>query len=52
MACRSIPKAEAAAQEILSLTKAPEDKLVVMHLDLGSMKSIRNFAQEFKSSEP
>ena len=51
MACRSVERGNAAAQDILqnnpSLNK---NQLIVMNLDLGSIKSIRSFVTEFKKS--
>ena len=51
LACRSAERAEAAAEDILKVTKASKDNLVLMTLNLASMKSIRQFAKDFKSSE-
>jgi NAD(P)-dependent dehydrogenase (short-subunit alcohol dehydrogenase family) len=47
MASRSLDKAEAAKKEILG--HAPKGKIIVMQLDLMDLKSIKTFAQEFKT---
>ncbi|NJR37977.1 MAG: protochlorophyllide reductase [Leptolyngbyaceae cyanobacterium CSU_1_4] len=46
MACRDIPKAEKAAQ---SLGMSP-DRYTIMHLDLASLSSVRQFVQTFRDS--
>jgi NAD(P)-dependent dehydrogenase (short-subunit alcohol dehydrogenase family) len=45
MACRSMPKANASAEQIKALK--PAGKVVVMPLDLGDLDSVRKFAAEF-----
>jgi NAD(P)-dependent dehydrogenase (short-subunit alcohol dehydrogenase family) len=45
MACRSLPKANAAADQIKALN--PAGKIVVMALDLGDLESVRAFATAF-----
>ena len=50
LACRDIIKAEEAAQEIQSET-GYIGKVKVMKLDLASMKSIRQFVDDFKKGK-
>ena len=47
MACRSLQRATGARQEILE--DFPNAKIIVMHLDLAEMKSVRAFVEEFKT---
>ena len=47
MACRNLDKAQAARQQILE--KFPKASITCMPLDLGSLKSVRAFAQAFTS---
>jgi NAD(P)-dependent dehydrogenase (short-subunit alcohol dehydrogenase family) len=49
MACRDLKKAENAAKEIKN--KNPNAKIVIMKLDLSSLKSVRNFAEEVSKQE-
>src|SRR4030042_3233632 len=46
MGCRDKAKGEGAVKKIREAV--PGAKLVLMHLDLASLKSIRSFADEFK----
>jgi protochlorophyllide reductase len=46
MACRNLEKAEAAAQEV----GMQSDQYTVMHLDLASLNSVRNFVDKFRAS--
>lgn len=46
MACRSLPKANTAAEHINALK--PTGKVVVMPLDLGDLDSVREFAAAFR----
>lgn len=46
MACRDLPKTEAAAQ---SVGIAP-DRYTILHLDLASLDSVRQFVQQFRAS--
>jgi NAD(P)-dependent dehydrogenase (short-subunit alcohol dehydrogenase family) len=50
MACRDLKKAENAAKEIKN--KNPNAKIVIMKLDLSSLKSVHNFAEEVSKQEP
>ena len=49
LACRSIQKAEDAAREIR--TRTGNEEVVVRHLDLSSLASVRQFAQDINQSE-
>ena len=52
MACRSVERGNEAAQDILQNNpRLKKNKLIVMNLDLGSMKSIRTFSTAFKKSK-
>lgn len=46
MACRNLSKAERAAQAV----EMPPDSYTVMHLDLASLESVRQFVKDFKTS--
>ena len=52
LACRSLSRGQLAADDIRSATGVGEDKLLVLEMDLSSLASIRQFAQEFRKSEP
>lgn len=47
LGCRRLSEGEKAKQAILS--KTPSAKIDVLELDLGDLKSVRKFAQEFQS---
>lgn len=49
MACRNLDKAKKAAQEIFEETREP---VIVKHLDLASLKSVREFAADIVRTEP
>lgn len=49
MACRSIERATAAANEIKETIEIDDNKLLVRELDLGSLESVRAFVEKFKS---
>lgn len=49
MGCRDMEKCEAAAKEIRGKTLNPH--VYACHLDLASMKSIREFAERIKQGE-
>jgi protochlorophyllide reductase len=46
MACRDLPKAEAAARE----TGIPEASRTLLHIDLGSLASVRDFVAAFRAT--
>ncbi len=46
MACRNLEKAEKAAQEV----GIPQGSYTVMHIDLGSLESVRKFVSDFRAS--
>lgn len=46
MACRDLPKAEAAARE----TGIPEASRTLLHIDLGSLQSVRDFVTAFRAT--
>ncbi|XP_058655387.1 dehydrogenase/reductase SDR family member 13-like, partial [Onychostoma macrolepis] len=50
LACRNKQKAEAAVYDIRKESGNPE--VLYMHLDLASLKSVRDFAEIFLKSEP
>ncbi|XP_037533675.1 dehydrogenase/reductase SDR family member 13 [Nematolebias whitei] len=50
LACRSKQRGEAALQEIKQ--ESGSNQVVFMQLDLGSLKSVRSFAETFLKSEP
>lgn len=47
MACRSLDRANQAFKTIKS--EIPKASLTIIHLDLGSLKSVRKFSEEFKA---
>jgi len=50
LACRTLARAQQAAQDIQKETGASADKLPIILLDLGSLKSVREFVKEFRKS--
>jgi protochlorophyllide reductase len=46
MACRDLPKTQKAAQEV----GIPEDSYTIMHIDLASLESVRQFVKDFRAS--
>ncbi|XP_038128429.1 dehydrogenase/reductase SDR family member 13-like [Cyprinodon tularosa] len=50
LACRSKQRGEAALQDVKR--ESGSNQIVFMQLDLGSLKSIRSFAENFLKSEP
>ena len=46
MACRDLPKTEKAAQ----MAGIPQDSYTIMHLDLASLESVRQFVKDFRAS--
>lgn len=51
MACRSLERAQQAANDIKNKTSVDDTQLIVMRLDLNSLKSVREFVTEFKTKE-
>ena len=51
LACRSPQRGQEAAAYVRQQAGVSEDKVKVMKLDLSSLKSVREFVKEFKSSE-
>jgi hypothetical protein len=49
MACRDIRKGNMAAEKIQHIRKILIPKLSVLRLDLASLESIENFAEQFKA---
>ena len=49
MACRNLQKAQTAAKEIAE--KSHNSNIVVKHLDLASLKSVRDFAEDMNKNE-
>jgi len=50
MACRSLERARVTADEIKLSTGVDDSRLIVMHLDVSSLSSVRSFANSFKTS--
>jgi len=48
MGCRSLEKAQKAIDDIKKETGVSDDNVVLLHLDLTSLSSIREFVDEFK----
>jgi protochlorophyllide reductase len=46
MACRNLEKAKDAAESV----EIPQDSYTVMHIDLGSLDSVRKFVNDFRAS--
>ncbi len=46
MACRNLPKTEEVAEQV----GIPQDKYSVIHLDLASLDSVRQFVQDFRAT--
>jgi NAD(P)-dependent dehydrogenase (short-subunit alcohol dehydrogenase family) len=46
-----LERAHNAASDLMNKTGCDESRLIVMHLDLGSLQSIRKFVADFKSRE-
>lgn len=51
MACRDLRGAEEAAQEIKKQAGAEQGEVVIKHLDLASLRSVRKFCDEIKDEE-
>ncbi|XP_066928479.1 retinol dehydrogenase 11-like [Clytia hemisphaerica] len=52
LACRTVSKGEDAKKDIVADTGASPDKIHVRQLDLGSLKSVRKFAESFLAEFP
>ncbi|XP_012682095.1 retinol dehydrogenase 14b [Clupea harengus] len=52
MACRDMQRAEEAAVEIKKTAGPDHGEVVLKHLDLASLKSVRNFCEEVIKEEP
>jgi len=50
MACRSLERGRAAAEEIKQKAGVDDSQLIVMKLDVSSLSSVRSFANNFKTS--
>ena len=50
LACRDIQKAEAALKEIVK--KSGNENIAAKHVDLASLKSVRDFAEDINKNEP
>ncbi len=46
MACRNLPKTEKAAEQV----GIPKNKYSIIHLDLASLESVRQFVQDFRAT--
>jgi protochlorophyllide reductase len=46
MACRNLEKAKAAAEAV----EMPAENYTIMHIDLGSLESVRNFVDKFRQT--
>ena len=51
MACRNMEKCQAAAKDIQESEKVDNTRVYPMKLDLASLKSVRDFASNFKASK-
>lgn len=49
LACRSVEKAKAAQESIISITRCSPTKVIVLKLDLCGFDSVRKFVKEFRS---
>ena len=49
MACRDLEKAKAARDEVVAYSGS--ENIIIKHVDLSSLKSIRDFAANINSSE-
>lgn len=48
MACRDVGKAEEAARDIRKQAGASQGEVVIKHLDLASLRSVRTFCEEIR----
>ncbi|XP_030577368.1 retinol dehydrogenase 14b [Archocentrus centrarchus] len=51
MACRDLRSAEEAAQDIKKQAGSEQGEVVIKHLDLASLRSVRNFCEEVTQEE-
>lgn len=51
MACRDLRSAEEAAQDIKTQAGSEQGEVVIKHLDLASLRSVRNFCEEVTQEE-
>ena len=51
LACRSKPRGVTASQEIVTRSGCDASQVKVLELDLGFLKSVRKFVDDFLSSE-
>ena len=51
MACRDICKGNIAAEKIRDIRQTLIPKLTVLQLDLASLESVENFAEQFKAMQ-
>lgn len=51
MACRDVRSAEEAAREVREQAGAPQGEVVIKHLDLASLSSVRKFCEEVSKEE-
>ena len=49
LACRSVEKGELAKERIQRITKCNKGSVIVMHLDLSVLSSVRKFAENFRA---
>jgi NAD(P)-dependent dehydrogenase (short-subunit alcohol dehydrogenase family) len=49
LACRSVEKGEVAKERIQRITKCNKGSVIVMHLDLSVLSSVREFAEIFRA---
>lgn len=52
MACRDLRSAEDAAEDLKNRAGPEQGELVIKHLDLASLRSVRTFCEEIKKEEP
>lgn len=48
MACRDLGSAEEAARDIRKQAGAPQGEVIIKHLDLASLRSVRKFCEEIR----
>lgn len=50
MACRDVSSAEEAARDIKEQAGAPQGEVIIKHLDLASLRSVRKFCEEIRKA--